>query len=61
MHRQLVETLTGSRNRTLKSLGYMLEQCRHLRTKADYEIEVDFPPEEARTALTQGEKILNKG
>lgn len=60
VHRQLIETLTGNRDRTLKSLGYMLEQCRALRVGADYEIETDFPPEDARTALEQCEKILNK-
>ena len=60
VHRQLIATLTGNRDRTLKSLGYMLEQCRALRVEADYEIETDFPPEDARTALEQCEKILNK-
>lgn len=43
VHQQLIHTLTGNPNRTLKSLGYMLEQCRRLRVKADYEIEADFP------------------
>ena len=60
MHQQLIGTLTGHRNPTLKSLGYMLKQCRDLRVEADYEIETDFPPEDARTALEQCEKILNK-
>ena len=60
VHQQLIETLTRSSNRTLKSLGYMLEQCRRLRARADYEIEADFPPEDLRIVLTQSEKILNK-
>ena len=60
MHQQLIGTLTGNRNPALKSLGYMLRQCRDLRVEADYEIETDFPPEDARTVLTQCEKILNK-
>ena len=60
VHRQLIGTLTGNRNPTLKSLGYMLKQCRDLRVGADYEIGSDFPPEDARTALAQCEKILNK-
>ena len=60
MHQQLIGTLTGNRDLTLKSLGYMLRQCRDLRVEADYEIETDFPPEDARTALEQCEKILNK-
>lgn len=58
VHRQLIETLEQDRNMTLKSLGYMLRQCRKLRVKADYEIETDFSPEDARIALTQSEKIL---
>ena len=60
MHQQLIETLTGNRNPTLTSLGYVLRQCRDLRVEADYEIETDFPPEDARTALEQCEKVLNK-
>ena len=60
VHQQLIETLTGNRNATLKSLGYMLKQCRDLRVEADYEIETDFPPAAARTALEQCEKILAK-
>ena len=60
VHQQLIETLEENRNMTLKSLGYMLRQCRNLRVDADYEIETDFPPEDARTALEQCEKILNK-
>ena len=59
VHQQLIETLTGNRNTTLKSLGYMLRQCRDLRVEADYEIKTDFPPAAARTALEQCEKILN--
>ena len=60
MHQHLIGTLTGNRNPTLRSQGYMLRQCRDLRVEADYEIETDFPPEDARTALAQCEKILNK-
>ena len=60
MHQQLIATLTGNQDRTLKSLGYMLKQCRDLRVEADYEIETDFPPEDTRTALEQCERILKK-
>ena len=58
VHRQLIETLEQDRNMTLRSLGYILRQCRKLRVKADYEIETDFSPEDAQVALTQSEKIL---
>ena len=60
VHQQLIDTLEQDRNMTLRSLGYMLRQCRRLRIKADYEIESDFSPEDARIALTQSGKILNK-
>ena len=60
MHQQLIDTLMENRDMTLKSLGYALKQCRDLRIKADYRIEIDFPSRSARIALSQSEKILNK-
>ena len=59
VHRRVIDTLTGSQDRKLKSLGYMLEQCRKLRVAADYDIDEEFPPGHARTALVQCRKILN--
>lgn len=58
-HRRVIDTLTASQDRNLKSLGYMLEQCRKLRVTADYDIEAEFPPDHARTALAQCRRILN--
>ena len=60
VHRRVIDALTGSRDRKLKSLGYMLEQCRKLRVSADYNIDEEFPPGHARTALMQCRKILNR-
>ena len=59
VHRTVIDSLTDSGDRKLKSLGYRLEQCRKLRVVADYEIEVEFPPGDARTALAQCRKILD--
>ena len=60
VHRELIDTLTGARSSKLKSLGYMLEQCRKLRVKADYDIGSEFPAGDARTALAQCVRILNQ-
>lgn len=60
VHRRVIDALTGSRDMKLKSLGYRLEQCRKLRVVADYGIEAEFPPGDARTALVQCRKILDK-
>ena len=60
VHRWVIDTLTGSRDRKLKSLGYMLEQCRKLRVAADYDIDEVFPPGRADIALAQCRKILNR-
>ena len=59
-HRRVIDALTGSRDMKLRSLGYMLEQCRQLRVAADYGIEAEFPSGDARTALVQCGKILDK-
>ena len=59
-HRRVIDALTSSGDRKLKSLGYMLEQCRQLRIVADYDIDAEFPPGHARTALVQCRNILDK-
>ena len=46
VHRTLIATLTEARSSKLKSLGYMLEQCRRLRVSADYDIGSEFPHRE---------------
>ena len=58
VHRQLVDTLTGSSDLRVKSIGYRLNECRKLRVHADYEIEIDFSSRDARTAIVQCERIL---
>ena len=56
-HTEVIEALTTSRETKLKSIGYRSSQCRQLRVKADYHIEVDFPVEDAEMAWEQCEKI----
>ena len=41
-HRNLIDTLTKNSNMKLKSIGYLLEQCRRLRVKADYDIDLEY-------------------
>ena len=60
VHRNLIDTLTGTGDRTLMSIGYMLEQCRGLRVKADYRIELDFPQADAATVVRQCKRIFEK-
>ena len=59
-HRRVIDALTGSQDRNLKTLGYMLEQCRKLRVTADYDIDGVFLSDDARTALAQCRRILNR-
>ena len=56
-HAEVIEALTRSRETQLKSIGYRLKQCRDLRVKADYHIEIDFPVEDAEMTRNQCEKI----
>lgn len=56
-HAEVIEALTNGREAKLKSLGYRLKQCRDLRVKADYHIEIDFPVEEAEVVRRQCEEI----
>ena len=56
-HAEVIDSLTRSPQRKLKSIGYMLKQCRDLRVKADYKIEVDFTIQDAETARGQCESI----
>lgn len=60
MHKWVVDTLTASQDNKLKSLGYILEQCRKLRIAADYDIDAKFPSDQTHTAVAQCRKILDK-
>ena len=61
VHAALIGALTdGLSPPQLKSLGYMLEQCRKRRTDADYRIQQDFPRQIADTAVSDCRKILER-
>ena len=56
-HAEVIDSLTRSPQRKLKSIGYRLKQCRDLRVKADYRIEIDFTIQDAETTRGQCESI----
>ena len=60
VHRRLIDTLTKNRSMKLKGIGYMLEQCRRLRVKADYDIELEYGKTEAQSAIECSRKILER-
>ena len=61
MHAALVETLTAPlTSSSLKSLGYLLEQCRRRRVKADYHIDEMFSRDIADATLADSKVILAK-
>ena len=65
-HAGLVDGLTYHRNpRALRSLGFILEQCRTKRVVADYEIGVyeigaDFDRDVAHTVLAESRRIFDR-
>jgi uncharacterized protein (UPF0332 family) len=59
-HRDLIDTLTSTRDTTMMSIGYRLNQCRLLRVHADYEISTDFTRTDSQTALSQCERIMRQ-
>ena len=58
VHRMLVDTLTENRNSNIKAVGYMLEECRRYRVRADYRIGEEFPFSVCQTVLEQAGRIL---
>jgi uncharacterized protein (UPF0332 family) len=56
-HAPVIEALTKSRDRKLRSMGWLLEQCRHRRVKADYHLAHDFTVADAQLMEAECEKI----
>lgn len=58
-HRELARRLTHPTAAThRKSAGYLLDQCRELRERADYRINADFQRDDAGTALRARQRIF---
>lgn len=60
VHRDLIDTQKTARDNRLKSIAYMLDQCRKIRVDADYEINAPFTQGETQTALSQCQRIINQ-
>lgn len=60
VHRDLIDTSRTTRDNRLKSIAYMLDQCRKIRIDADYEINAPFTQGETQTTLSQSERIINQ-
>ena len=61
VHVALIDALVAPLTPTpLKSIGYMLDQCRRMRADADYGIDQDFPEYLAKNVLRNCRKILQK-
>lgn len=59
-HSQLIGTLTNHANLKVRSLGYMLRECRFKRNQADYDIEQPFIREYATQQLEVVTRIFDK-
>ena len=59
-HREIARRLTDQ-TATMKwrSAGYLLDQCRRLRERADYRISADFPRGDVNTALRASHRIFD--
>ena len=61
VHAGLVGELTAPLSpNSLKSLGYMLEQCRRRRNEADYDIDRDFERLDAEWVVKECQRIVDK-
>ncbi len=58
VHRRLSSQLTGSFDRNLQSLGYMLRQLHSSRIEADCPIDRDITGESANVAVALAERIF---
>ena len=61
VHLALIEALTHTLNPSpLRSLGYILDNCRRRRVAADYRIDEDFPRSLTETVLADCREVLSR-
>ncbi len=58
-HREIARRLTQAAAPVAsRSAGYLLDQCRELRERADYRISAEFGRDDAQTALSASHRIF---
>ena len=60
MHAIVCSKLTESFDQKLKSIGYILQQCRSIRVRADYELNQDFSRNDGELSIKLTKKIIER-
>lgn len=60
MHRQFLDGLINSPNKTDKSIGYRLQEIYKGRIKADYKLTQRFPSEDAKSHVAVAGQVLEQ-
>lgn len=60
VHRAVTNELYASMNRTLRTVGSLLEQCKSIRVAADYKTASAFNKQRSDLALKLAQELLNK-
>ena len=57
-HQKVIDDLIE--DPAFRALGYMLKQCKAIRTRADYKLDDDFLKRDADLCISQSEKIMSR-
>jgi len=60
IHATVCKKLSESFDHKLKSIGYMLQQCRSIRVRADYGLDEDFSRSGGELAIKLAKKIIDR-
>ena len=60
VHERLIVKLEKASDRRIKTIGYILKQCRVYRNKADYLLEDKFSKQDAELVIKQVEKLIQQ-
>lgn len=59
-HKRLIQQFVEAKDLKLKSIGYTLDNCKKIRTMADYHLETTFPREDANGVISQTKKLFDR-